>query len=145
MKALGIGCLLFIGVAGLVSIFFLIFVVKLGQDIGVSKPAEDPSRIKERVADAVRITRFNWRKDGFGSVMLLSFTVKNDSSRDVKDFRVTCRHSAKSGTVIDSNSQIVYDVVKAHSVKRFNDFNMEFIDTQAASSSCTLTDSKIME
>jgi hypothetical protein len=83
---------------------------------------------------------FRWGKEGFGNVMEADFTVKNDSDHDIKDIEIKCRHFAKSGTEIDSNSRTIYDVVKAHSTKKFRKFNMGFIHTQAAQSSCAITD-----
>lgn len=83
---------------------------------------------------------FKWNKEGFGSVMEANFTVKNDSDYDVKDLEIKCRHFANSGTEIDSNTRTIYEVVKAHSTRKFNKFNMGFIHSQAASSSCGIHD-----
>lgn len=72
--------------------------------------------------------------------MEADFTVKNDGDKDIKDLEIKCRHYAKSGTEIDSNTRTIYDVVKAHSVKKFKKVNMGFIHSQAAQSSCGITD-----
>ena len=83
---------------------------------------------------------FEWGKGGFDSVMIANFTIKNKSNYDVKDLEVKCTHSANSGTVIDSNDRTIYEIVKAHSTKKVNDFNMGFIHTQAARSRCEIVD-----
>jgi archaellin len=82
---------------------------------------------------------FKWRKEGFENVMEADFTVKNDSNYDIKDLEITCHHFAKSGTEIDRNTRTIYDVVKAHSTKKFQKFNMGLIHTQAEQSSCAVT------
>jgi hypothetical protein len=86
---------------------------------------------------------YKWRMTGFGNVMEADFTVKNDSSLNLKDFEITCNHFAKSGTQIDSNKRTIFDVVGAHSTKKFPNFNMGFIHAQAASSSRQITDLSI--
>jgi hypothetical protein len=82
---------------------------------------------------------YKWRKEGFDDVMEADFTVKNGSSYDIKDIEITCHHFGKSGTEIDSNTRTIFDVVKAHSTKKFLKFNMGLIHTQAARSSCAIT------
>lgn len=76
---------------------------------------------------------FNWRKVGFDSVMEADFTITNKSSYAIKDITIECTHSAKSGTIIDSNKKTIYDVVPANSTKTFSKFNMGFINSQVSS------------
>jgi len=87
---------------------------------------------------------FTWRKDGFGSVMIADFTVHNNGLHDVKDVEVKCIHSAPSGTVIDSNTQTLYDLFKAKSTRQIRDFNMGFIHSQAAITRCEITDLTVL-
>ena len=72
--------------------------------------------------------------------MLANFTLTNRSDYTFKDFTVKCIHSALNGAVIDRNTHAIYEIVKAHSTKKFRDVNLGFIHSQAASSSCTITD-----
>ena len=78
-------------------------------------------------------------------MMLADFTVKNNSIYSIKDFKIECSHYAKSGTLIDTNERTVYDVVPAHAKKKFPEFNMGFIQSQAASSRCDITDLTVVE
>lgn len=104
-------------------------------------PPPDPRKV---AMDAVKLTRFSWAKGGFDSVMLATFTVENTGERSVKDIEFTCVHSAKSGTVIDRNRKVVFDTVPAKGRKTFKEFNMGFIHSQADSSSCSITDLKLL-
>src|SRR6266481_4898064 len=54
---------------------------------------------------------FKWRTKGFGNIMEADFTIKNNSNYNIKDLEIRCRHSAKSGTEIDSNTRTIYDVI----------------------------------
>jgi hypothetical protein len=115
-----------------------------GTDVGgTSQDAHDPGpSAYDRKAEAIQNIHltFEWGKEGFGSVMIANFTITNNSKYDVKDIEVKCTHSAHSGTVIDSNDRTVYEIVKAHATKKVNDFNMGFIHSQAAQSSCEVVD-----
>jgi hypothetical protein len=93
-------------------------------------PSEDP----------VRVTHVTWRKDGFGSVMIANFTFKNDNEFAVKDVEVTCIHSANSGTEMDRNTRTIYERIPANSSAYFDEVNMGFIDPQARSTRCEVTD-----
>jgi uncharacterized OB-fold protein len=108
---------------------------------GVSNPTvtEDPQEI---ALSQIKLV-YAWRKEGFGNIMHADFTIKNESNYNIKDFEITCRHFSRSGTQIDSNTRTIYDIVKAHSQKQFNDFDMGFIHSQVNTSTCTITDLKI--
>jgi hypothetical protein len=89
---------------------------------------------------------YKWWKDEFSSsIMTATFTIRNDGPLAVKDVEITCRHTAGSGTEIDSNTRTIYEVVKAHSKRRFPNFNMGFIHSQATKSACSITDFKMAE
>lgn len=92
----------------------------------------------------LEIVNFSWSKEGFGSVMEATFSIKNKASIDMKDFEIRCEHSAASGSVIDSNTQTIYDIVQANSTRTFRNVNMGFIHTQAARSSCSVVAAKSM-
>lgn len=98
--------------------------------------------IEEQIAQNLSID-FTWRADGFGSIMMASFTIKNDSSKDIKDIEIRCEHTAKSGTRIDSNVETIYDVVKAGTKRTFKEVNMGFIHSQVDSSSCNIKSFKL--
>jgi hypothetical protein len=88
---------------------------------------------------------FSWHKDSLETMMLANFVVNNTSDYSIKDLEITCVHSANSGTRIDSNTRTIYEIVKAHSKRRFPEFNMGFIHSQATSSSCRITDLKVVD
>jgi hypothetical protein len=97
---------------------------------------ESPKEIALRTASL----DFKWSKQGFGNVMIADFTIQNPSTYPIKDIEITCSHFGKSGTEIDSNTRTIYDVVPAKGKKTIKNFNMGFIHTQAASSSCKIVD-----
>jgi hypothetical protein len=99
---------------------------------------------KEKALKDVKLAKWGWEKGGFDNVMLIHATIKNEGKRDVKDFEITCIHSSKSGTEIDRNSNVVYELVKAGKSLKIQKFSMGFIHTQAASSSCEITDLVLM-
>lgn len=70
------------------------------------------------------------------SVMVADFSFKNTSDFDIKDIVVSCVHTAPSGTQIDSSERTIYDIIPAHGDKVVSRFNMGFIHSQAAKTSC---------
>lgn len=84
--------------------------------------------------------KFDWGKASDGMVMLANFTFKNNNDFAVKDLTVTCNHHANSGTVIDSNTRTIYEMIKPKATKAVRNFNMGFINSQAASSGCHIAD-----
>lgn len=88
--------------------------------------------------------KFDWSKGGFDNIMMIDMTIKNNGTKDIKDFTVECEHSSNSGTKIDSNKRQVFEIIKAGETKKFQEFNMGFIHQQATSSSCGITDLVIM-
>jgi hypothetical protein len=105
--------------------------------VSTPAPVIDPKR---KAMEAASITKFRWYKDGFGSIMMATITIKNDGDNPVKDIEIKCEHSAPSGTVIDSNTRTIYQVIPAHKTRTFRDFNMGFINSQVSSSSCSIED-----
>lgn len=107
--------------------------------------------IKERLSaarrapeDFVSIKNVAWRKGGFGSVMLATFTIRNEAPIDIKDIEIYCSHFAASGTRIDSNDRTIYEIVKANSTRTFRQINMGFIHSQAASTSCSVRSARAL-
>ena len=88
--------------------------------------------------------KFDWSKGGFDNIMMIDMTIKNNGTKDIKDFTVECEHSSNSGTKIDSNKRQVYEIIKVGETKKFKEFNMGFIHSQATSSSCGITNLVVM-
>jgi hypothetical protein len=99
-----------------------------------------PAVRADRAPDGVRLTDIAWTRDGFGTVMMLNFTIRNDRDDAVKDVTIKCVHTARSGTKIDSNTRTIYERVPAHSSLSRNQFNMGFFHDQTFESSCKVTD-----
>ena len=137
---------------GCLTVFGVLFALGLIAQIGtyLSSTGTNPATNRERsdpkvvVIPQVKLS-FTWSKGGFDNVMEANFTVQNNSDVDIKDFEITCQHSAASGTIIDRNVRTIYDVVKAHSKRRFPNFNMGLIHSQAVRSSCAITDLMVVQ
>lgn len=86
---------------------------------------------------------FEWGKGGFGSIMLVDFTLQNKGKYAVKDIEVVCKSAANSGTYIDKNRKTIYETVLPGETKKVQRFNMGFLNSQATSTSCLVDDLKI--
>ena len=104
--------------------------------------ADAAARYGDHPHEALRIADSSWRKDGFGSVMILDLTLENAAPFAIRDFKVRCVHQGRSGTDMDSSTAVVYDVVPANGRKRVREINMGFIHSQAETSRCEITDAE---
>jgi len=93
----------------------------------------------------VKLENFSWEKGGFDNIMIANFTIKNHLKSAVKDIELTCRHSAASGTKIDSNARTIYDRIEGGAIKRITGFNMGFVHSQAIRSSCSVTSAVVLQ
>lgn len=90
----------------------------------------------------VNLTNFDWRKGGFGTVMIATFTISNENDFAIKDLYVACELTAPSGTKIGYAAATLYERVPAHGRKTVREVNMgsgisrDF--NQAATASCKL-------
>lgn len=88
----------------------------------------------------IKVGGLTWEKGGFGTVMIATFSIINDNEFDVKNVTITCGHTSNSGTLIDANSKILYEIVSANGYHFERDFNFGFIDSQANRTRCIVTD-----
>ena len=99
----------------------------------------------ETALSNLSLENIQWHTDGFGTVMMLDATVKNSGTSSVKDVKIECDSFAKSGTKIDTNrTKIIYAIFPAKKKETdAKNFNMGFINSQAASSECKVVDAAL--
>jgi RNA polymerase subunit RPABC4/transcription elongation factor Spt4 len=118
-----------------IGICFLTLIV-IGIINSPDKKGTQPLSIEKITLEENMQLDYSWTKEGFGSVMEVDFIITNNNDIDVKDIQIECNHFAKSGTEIDSNNRTIYEVVKKGSKRRYPNFNMGFMHSQAVNSSC---------
>ncbi|MBR1170510.1 hypothetical protein [Bradyrhizobium liaoningense] len=100
------------------------------------------AELSRNPASRMSIPDFTWKISGFGSVALISPTIENKNSFEVKDVVIECNFSAKSGTQLSTTSQTIFDTVKANSKRTFKEVNVGFIHSQSARASCQVNSAK---
>jgi RNA polymerase subunit RPABC4/transcription elongation factor Spt4 len=128
----------------LIILVLFMFVVPNIKDNSTSVTHPNSSSPKEKVLKLVFLENFTPKKSGFGNIMESDFKIVNKSQYSIKDIQITCEHYAKSGTKIDSNERIIYEIIKAGKTKNIKNFNMGFIHTQAAKTGCVITNFEIL-
>jgi hypothetical protein len=90
----------------------------------------------------VSLAKFDWRKGGFGTVVVATFWIKNNEAFPVKDVDVACELFGKSGTVLGAVASTIYQTIPPHSQRVIRDLNMGsgvVLDmNQAASANCKI-------
>lgn len=108
---------------------------KIEEKRAVQAMWDDQVRNPERY---VSIESFSWSVGGFDTVMIANFAIKNSLPWAVKDIEIQCTHSAPSGTVIDRNTRTIFERIEPKQTRRFSNFNMGFIHSQAKRSGCVV-------
>ena len=65
--------------------------------------------------DNFTIEKFGWHKEAFDTVMMADFTFANKNNFDIKDVAISCTDFAESGTVIDTNNRVIYQLFRGAS------------------------------
>jgi hypothetical protein len=94
---------------------------------------------------ATTVDTLRWRKDGFGSVMIADFAIKNASDVALKDVEIECLNYAPSGTTIDANYKTIYQLIPAHKTRTIREFNMGFLNPQTSESACIVVGLTVVE
>jgi hypothetical protein len=100
--------------------------------------------VRQQIIDQVEIKDLSWRKGGFDNIMMVNATFENKGTNDVEDIELTCDDYSNTGTKIYSNSRIIYTVVKAGKSKSIRNVDMGFIDSEAVSASCRITNLTVL-
>lgn len=131
------------GVLGWVGVFVAVSAVYHVLDAagsGTTSGERAPKDPKKDAIAGIKIQDLRWRKIAFGSAMEIDATVQNDSQYAVKDLEITCEHASNSGTLIDKNKKVVFELIPATTAINLKKFNMGFMHSQATSTSCAVTD-----
>ena len=105
--------------------------------------SKEPDPKAAAISD-VEMKNLTWQKAGFDNIMEVSVTFVNKGTRGVKDVELTCEHFSNSGTRIDNNKRVIYEIVPAGKSKSIKKFNMGFIHSQAVKTSCFVSDVALM-
>jgi hypothetical protein len=93
----------------------------------------------EELANNVKLTKTDWRKSGFGTVMVATLRFHNANDVAVKDVEVLCNQYGPSGTQIGTTVRTIYRTFPPKADTTVEDFSMGFIHIQSASAGCKVT------
>jgi hypothetical protein len=125
----------------LAVVVFAIFYSTCSQSESVQRTGVPPQKSPEALAlESVSLKSYDWEKGGFDSIMMLkNIVIENKGARDVKDLTIECVGSAKSGTRIDKNVRVLYEIVPAGKSTRVKELNMGFLHSQVDRAGCVIT------
>ena len=110
---------------------------KLVQQIAELQPAvENPEQ-------GAQLVKFVGHKEGFGNVLVIDVTIRNDSLSNLKDFQIVCESMGPSGTVTDQNTRVLYGLVEARKTRTFRKLNMGLVNQQSVSADCRVDQASI--
>ena len=97
----------------------------------------------ENPEQGAQLVKFVGHKEGFGNVLVIDVTIRNDSLSNLKDFQIVCESMGPSGTVTDQNTRVLYGVVEARKTRTFRKLNMGFVNQQSVNADCRVDQASI--
>jgi len=97
----------------------------------------------EHPEQGAQLVKFVGRKEGFGNVLVIDVTIRNDSLSNLKDFQIVCESMGPSGTVTDQNTRVLYGVVEARKTRTFRKLNMGLVNQQSVNADCRVDQASI--
>ncbi|MFZ5557226.1 MAG: hypothetical protein ACOZDY_10990 [Pseudomonadota bacterium] len=76
-----------------------------------------------------------WSLGGFDTVLIVRFTLQNNSTAAMRDFVLECTTYGNSGTALNRRQQTLYEKLEPGKKASF-DLNMGLVNTQSAKASC---------
>jgi len=98
---------------------------------------------REDPVSYLAIESFTSGAEGFGTVLVIDFKIRNSASISYKDIVVSCSQLGASGSKIATREETIYDSIPANELKSFSKISMGFINQQTKSISCVITGAKI--
>lgn len=109
----------------------------------LEQKVEELSHVNDSPSLGAQVEKVAGHKEAFGNVLVIDITIRNDNQSHLKDFNITCDSIGPSGTVISSNSRILYDTVEARKTRTFRNLNMGFINRQSTKLNCRIDEASI--
>jgi len=83
----------------------------------------------------------SWKLGGFGTVLIASFWLQNNTNSRAKDFQITCRTFGESDSELSKVTQTLYSALEPRQRRSF-ELNMGPVHSQSAKASCALLEPK---
>jgi hypothetical protein len=88
--------------------------------------------------DGLKISSQSWRRGGFGSKALVTFTLRNSNNYAVGDIEISCAFARRDGSHLTDRTRLIHDTVSMKSRKTFARMHIGFVNVNASGAKCTL-------
>lgn len=99
---------------------------------------------KNNPQNYLNIESFKSTAEGFGTVLVVDFNIKNSAPVSYKDIKVECSQIAKSGTELAKDTEVIYDLIKPDELKLFKKISLGFINQQTTEIKCRVIDGELI-
>jgi hypothetical protein len=101
-------------------------------------PADTPPVEMVAPVDGLKISSQSWRRGGFGSKALVTFTLRNANDYAVKDIEIFCSFTRRDGSHLTDRKRVIPDTVQMKSRKTFARMHVGFVNINANQAKCSL-------
>jgi hypothetical protein len=109
-----------------------------GFPAGAAGPTQASSSVPMVAAsvDGLKIVSQRWRRAGFGSKALFTFTLRNSNDYAVRDIAISCAFSRGDGSHLTDRSRMIHESVKTGGRKTFSGVHVGFVNVNAERAKC---------
>lgn len=109
---------------------------RAAQAQALAEPAKPPPPPDPK--DRFEISKMDWKLSGFGTVAIVSLTFNNQNTFSVKDPLIACSFHGKSGTLIDTKRQTLFEAFAPSKKRTVKNISLGFVNPQAARAGCRI-------
>jgi hypothetical protein len=88
--------------------------------------------------DGLKIASQSWRRGGFGSNALVTFTLRNSNDYAVKDIEISCAFTRRDGSHLTDRTRLIRETVNTRGRKTFSRVHVGFVNVNANDAKCAL-------
>jgi hypothetical protein len=88
--------------------------------------------------EGLKISSQSWRRGGFGSKALITFTLRNGNDYAVRDIEISCAFTRRDGSHLTDRRRMIHDIVNMKSRRTFARLHVGFVNINADKAKCAL-------
>jgi hypothetical protein len=101
-------------------------------------PVEENQPAEASPVDGLKISSQSWRRGGYGSNALITFTLRNGNDYAVRDIEISCAFARRDGSHLTDRTRTIHDTLGMKSRRKFARMHIGFVNVNADRAKCSL-------
>lgn len=126
------------GILFIISVFLLLGCGSSNDNNEAPLPAVEETPSQPNAKDSLSLDFKSWELSS-DVIFIGKFKIKNNhSDYSIKDITIECSTYGNSGTLLNSVSKTVFEVIQPSKSKTVKELNFGFVDSQSATAKCQI-------